>query len=617
MASAKALAAIALTLIIAVPICLGYGLASHDVPYNDWTTSNTINLSDQLLNSTTPYTMENMGPANNSELLQRWTFPGAGVTEYHRIAPDYRLVSSNYSSIPEYTTSDTEITMTAATSNSYELTYSGNIVSVGTSESNPTYSIIHRDLYYIGVDTTGPMPLHWAFTTDRGSISLTSSTISVVRDSSNTWTAIVNDNTTVTGASWWRVDTDYHGTVNIASRNYTSLSPGTNYSFSTAPSAITGIQLYSSSTSTAYYTYTTTQKIVSFNGGDVQVGETAYSGITSVSVVYPAGTGFITVTVPTPTGNYADPSEGWTVPMPSNPYWTWWTNGHQNTSVDMMIKFTGNATVYMSPTQGTTQEQGTYTVKYTSGTVSINNQALGSYTAIEAIFTETGATFYGISEWPNMTQTPIRLNYLEFTEDVGLFTSIELYGSEFNNISFRVDKAKIVAGSFPSTKDYTLNMSGLFPNKSYNLKLNSIGIYGDTITIAGESFTVTNDRITVNGETIPLKGAIISSRLDGASYAAAINGHTIGTTPAPASVTFGGEWSLTVTANTLTETNGTRAEWAPGGFAFEKDDFIGAVVLVAVLAFIGVGIYGARSGVKVGLLLMVCGGVALAAMSII
>lgn len=617
MASAKALAAIALTLIVAMPILMGYAMASEDVPYTDWEAESNVNLSNTILNSSTPYTIENMGPTNNSKLLQSWTFPNQGVTEYHSVAPDYRLVSDNYSSIPEYTASDTQVTLTAGTTTTYSLQYSGSLVSVGTSESSPTYSVISKDLYYIGIDTSGPMPLHWAFVTDQGSTSLTAATIGIVRDSSDSWTAIVNGSTTITGIAWWKVATDYSGNVTVASRSYTALSPGSVYTFNTAPDTITGLQLYNSSTSTAYYTYTDDQELVSFSGGDVMVGATSYSNISQIQVVYPASFSELTVTVPTPTGQYADPSEGWTVPVPSNPYYTWWSNGHQNTSVTMMIKFTGNTTVYLSPTQGMTHNQGTYTVAYNGGTVSINRQALGSYTAVEAVFTTAGATFYGISEWPNMTQLPVRLNSLNFENSIGIFTSIEINGSgegAFTPISFRVDRTDIVAGSFPSTKDYTLNMSGMFPNKSYTVKLNSIGIYGDTIAIGSNSFTVTNGRVTVDGETVSLKGLIISSKYNGSTYDIYLGGHHLGTSASPASIYFGGEWSLTVTAQMIKQVNGTAAQWAPGSFAFDEDSFKGVIVLAAAVTFIGVGMYGARSGIKAGLLLMICGGAALIAM---
>ena len=62
------------------------------------------------------------------------------------------------------------------------------------------------------------------------------------------------------------------------------------------------------------------------------------------------------------------------------------------------------------------------------------------------------------------------------------------------------------------------------------------------------------------------------------------------------------------------ENAGTREEWNPGEFAFDEDSFKGAIVLAAVVAFIGVGLYGARSGVKVGFLIMICGGAAVVAM---
>lgn len=78
MASAKALAAIALTLIIAVPIGLGYGLASHDVPYTSWDTSDSINVSNSILNSSTPYFSEYADPANNSTLVRERLVTGGG-----------------------------------------------------------------------------------------------------------------------------------------------------------------------------------------------------------------------------------------------------------------------------------------------------------------------------------------------------------------------------------------------------------------------------------------------------------------------------------------------------------------------------------------------------------
>ena len=177
-----------------------------------------------------------------------------------------------------------------------------------------------------------------------------------------------------------------------------------------------------------------------------------------------------------------------------------------------------------------------------------------------------------------------------------------------------MESATILSGSFPSTEDYTLNMDNLFPDKSYSLKLNSIGIYGDTLTIGTHAYAVANGRITIDGDSVALKGANIASRWNGSSYDLYVASHKIGTSSDPASITFGGEWSLTVTAQILKQVTGEKAEWAAGSFAFDEDSFKGVIVLAAAITFIGVGMYGARSGVKVGLLLMICGGAALIAM---
>ena len=51
--------------------------------------------------------------------------------------------------------------------------------------------------------------------------------------------------------------------------------------------------------------------------------------------------------------------------------------------------------------------------------------------------------------------------------------------------------------------------------------------------------------------------------------------------------------------------------WAPGEFAFDKQDFAACGLLVAGALLVGLGMYGARSGIKIGLLLLICGGGAL------
>lgn len=192
-------------------------------------------------------------------------------------------------------------------------------------------------------------------------------------------------------------------------------------------------------------------------------------------------------------------------------------------------------------------------------------------------------------------------------------------------ISYRVDNAVVVAGQYPSTVDYTLNVWGLYPNDTYHkVYLNSIGVYGDTIAIAGHNYTVTNGTITVTDaetgdveEVKLLKMSIVMTLADG-KYTTYVNGIpvTVNGNTAP-TVYFGGEWSLTATRNTVTEETVVKTEWVPGEFALDQDGFVLAMLLTAVGTFLVLGMSGARSGAKVGLLALICGGAVVVGLLII
>ena len=90
-----------------------------------------------------------------------------------------------------------------------------------------------------------------------------------------------------------------------------------------------------------------------------------------------------------------------------------------------------------------------------------------------------------------------------------------------------------------------------------------------------------------------------------------VNALKVGSSEDPASITFNGEWSLTLTADILRTVENTNTQWAPGEFAFDKTDFAACGLLVAGALLVGLGIYGQRSGIKMGILLLICGGAAL------
>ena len=98
----KGIAAVALILIIACPIILGYALASHDTEVTVEKDADSTSLTDLLFNTESDYYIDYNKVNNNADMIQRIT--AQGNTYYTYASPDYVKVSDNYSSIPAYTT---------------------------------------------------------------------------------------------------------------------------------------------------------------------------------------------------------------------------------------------------------------------------------------------------------------------------------------------------------------------------------------------------------------------------------------------------------------------------------------------------------------------------------
>lgn len=348
---------------------------------------------------------------------------------------------------------------------------------------------------------------------------------------------------------------------------------------------------------------------------------TAVGGPTTISgyggsLRFTDATHVFTVVTYSDEGDYADINAGWKLALTSYDYG--WTNNQVNETAKILVDMPLNSTTYLGGSIRLLRDNdGVVTFKeyrYPPTGITVPEYTLGSYQYVLAELTPTGWTVSGLTAWPNVGASYQKFNTIEMEfilrSPVESFETIAL-STNSNYTTFRVESTTILSGSFPDTEDYTLDMGNLFPGKSYSLKLNSIGIYGESLTIAGETFTVTNGRISVDGSNISLKGATISSKLNGAEYDVYVNAIKIGSSEDPASITFNGEWSLTLTADILRTVENTSTQWAPGEFAFDKTDFAACGLLVAGALLVGLGMYGQRSGIKMGILLLICGGAAL------
>lgn len=202
-------------------------------------------------------------------------------------------------------------------------------------------------------------------------------------------------------------------------------------------------------------------------------------------------------------------------------------------------------------------------------------------------------------------------------DDPGLYYGLVTYSP-----IYRADFVSYRSMPFPIIKDNTydpLPLAGGY-QASFRLTFDEVSMIGDSFTFGGETFTVNNGVVTLpNNSKVKMENITLDSRLDEngvrTSY---INNQEI-STGYDTSITLSGKWGAIVVLDKLTYNETTSTEWQPGEFAWNGVDssfaLMGLIACVGV--FVGLGMYGARSGAKVGMLMLICGGAALIFLALI
>lgn len=356
---------------------------------------------------------------------------------------------------------------------------------------------------------------------------------------------------------------------------------------------------YNGAEPSSFMNFTYSDIAVSYVGGVFKFGSIVRTDVESVAFKVDHA---VTLNEYVNNDQYADISHGWTIPTNTNVVWS---NGQQNVDYTLAIHIPNNDTVRL----------GNVAIRNTNGTVTGEYVpypprpdpepvfTLGDYEYILATVSGESVTISGLASWPAMGLAPITYNSVTIPNDGNTWRIIDRDGGAV----FRVESATVIAGQFPSTKDLSFDLSTLYPSASYNIKLNSIGVYGDVLTINGVDYQVDSGKITVGARSVNLKGAVISSVYDSGVYAVTINGVRLADSNNPLVVAFGGEWSLTATAEILEKSTIKSMEWVPGGFGLSREGFIAAGLLTGIGAFVVLGMTGKLSGSKIATLAFICG----------
>lgn len=176
--------------------------------------------------------------------------------------------------------------------------------------------------------------------------------------------------------------------------------------------------------------------------------------------------------------------------------------------------------------------------------------------------------------------------------------------------AYYIASAYVNSGTTKVMSDATVTPSDYYPDSNWTVRLGSTAIYGDVVTFHtrnGESLpaSVENGKISLTGlsefSNISLLGMTVENRTNtGGGYTTMINGVALPDRYAGlTSIEFSGVWSMNVYLSDLDATTHKEYVWTAGGFGLDMKGFALAGLATAVLSFIGVGLWGQRSGQKV------------------
>lgn len=604
MSSIKATAAIALTLMIVVPIGLGYALSFEDVERTVWNTDQSVPMSDLLLNSSTDYYLDYSGTSNNSELVEKMLI---GAHQSSIVAPAYVQVGDTYTTMPQYASITDYYDLDAGTTQTVTMRAPGYISSVGTSEALYTITPADYMAYEISSESTA---IHFQLDLfgPSGVSIQTRDNMTFLKVSADTWSVVIGESTYY--CTGWCLSTNAEADVTVYTRNVTALDIDTAYVFDSHNRAVVKVSYVGGGSE--YVPIRSTSAVMWSPSGSASVGSQTFSGVASLSYADAPGYSRIFYSTTGAVTGYADPAFGWTVPNQTANYY--WMNGYRLESVTMYASVDAGKFTDLKPMDGTTSGKTVEISVLSNGTARVIcdgvTQVLGKYTNFKIVFTQDDITVYGIgSSWPTMGYSAVTYNSIEISNPIGQFDRIQIMDQK--DIRYRVDSASVQAGTYPITKDYDLDMGSLYPGKSYDIKIRSLGVYGNTLTLNGTVYQVNGNAITVGDKSVTLKGAVISSHLDTTDnvYDNSINGISLGTSSAPMSMILGGVWSLTASADLVSQSADTSSsEWKAGGFGLDDKGFIAAGLITGLGVFIILGMTGRLSGSKIALLALVCGG---------
>lgn len=193
------------------------------------------------------------------------------------------------------------------------------------------------------------------------------------------------------------------------------------------------------------------------------------------------------------------------------------------------------------------------------------------------------------------------------------FDKIRLSNGASNNIItrspvLRVDAASFSGFEYPVISNVNYDPAAFKTNPA--TKLSNPQKLGQSITFAGTTYDVQSDgNIMLGTHKTSLNGLILDSVPVAVGYENRINGNVINVSADPATITFNGDWDISISTDSASVSTWTKTEWIPGEFAWNGIDqnFLMVGLLTCLGVFVGLGIYLRKTKSSMWPLLIVCG----------
>lgn len=244
----------------------------------------------------------------------------------------------------------------------------------------------------------------------------------------------------------------------------------------------------------------------------------------------------------------------------------------------------------------------------------------GSAHTYQIYFNKVGWELHYIGDWPTVIglantyrvwsgvwQTPFEDDIIS----IGV-PHTGTTGSYDQGIKLRVDYATLRAMREVQIKDYTYVTTSIV-NGGASTIFTNITKYGTSLEFGGHTYAVSNGVLEIAGRNIPLRDLVLTSEpKEGGGYTNLINGIPVSDSVEQSNIAFNGVWYMNVLTSPLESYTVNIVKWVPGHFAWQgiDDNFLIVGIITSVGAFIGLAMYGRRSGAKVLPLMLVCGGAA-------